>query len=91
MFCRLTLVRDRMAKLHVLFWGKWGYDKKAAEFVEALEKLCKFEVTLEKWLGQASGAFEVFLDGALVHSKLNGDGYVTEEKVSQIAQLVLKQ
>ena len=84
-------LEHRMVKVHVLFWGKWGYDKKADEFVEALEKLCKFEVTLEKWLGQASGAFEVFLNGTLVHSKLNGDDYVSEDKVKQIAQMIIKQ
>ena len=82
--------QDKMVKLHVLFWGKWGYDKKAQEFVKELEKICKFEATLEKWMGQASGAFEVTIDGTLVHSKLNGDDYATGDKLKQIAQIIIQ-
>ena len=56
-------------------------------FIEALEKLCKFEYTLEVKPG-GSGAFEVTVDGTLVHSKLNGDGYVREDKLKEIALVI---
>ena len=35
-----------------------------------------------------SGAFEVFVGGELVHSKLNGQGYVNEEKMKAIAAFI---
>ena len=56
-------------------------------FIEALGKLCKFEHTLEMKPG-SSGAFEVTIDGTLVHSKLNGDGYVREGKLKEIALVI---
>tara|TARA_A100001015_G_C14728651_1_gene608907 strand:- start:28 stop:168 length:141 start_codon:yes stop_codon:yes gene_type:complete len=42
---------------------------------------------LEKKPG-GSGCFEVTIEGTLVHSKLNGDGYVKEDKLKQIAQMI---
>jgi selT/selW/selH-like putative selenoprotein len=41
-------------------------------------------------MGQASGAFEVTIDGTLVHSKLNGDDYATGDKLKQIAQIIIQ-
>ena len=35
-----------------------------------------------------SGAFEVYVEEELVHSKLNGQGYVNEEKLKAIAAFV---
>ena len=34
------------------------------------------------------GAFEVYVEEELVHSKLNGQGYVNEEKMKAIAAFV---
>ena len=36
-----------------------------------------------------SGAFEVFVEGRLVHSKLNGDGYLdTDEKLDDLISVI---
>ena len=37
-----------------------------------------------------SGAFEVIVDGETLHSKLNGEGYVGEEKLKQIVAFLKK-
>ena len=74
-------------KVHVVYWGGWNYKPKAIAFIAALEKLCRFEHTLEMWPG-SSGAFEVTVDGILVHSKINGDGYVREDKLKEIALII---
>jgi len=35
-----------------------------------------------------SGAFEVIVNGKTLHSKLNGEGYVNEEKLIKIADFL---
>tara|TARA_B100000674_G_C37091974_1_gene580682 strand:+ start:241 stop:387 length:147 start_codon:yes stop_codon:yes gene_type:complete len=35
-----------------------------------------------------SGCFEISVEGELVHSKLNGEGYVNEEKMKAIAAFI---
>ncbi|XDB60010.1 hypothetical protein AB1E18_013395 [Capra hircus] len=37
---------------------------------------------------QPSGEFEVFVDGKLIHSKKNGDGFVDEAKLQTIVNLL---
>ncbi|OWK15957.1 DLL3 [Cervus elaphus hippelaphus] len=42
----------------------------------------------EEISAQATGEFEVFVDGKLVHSKKNGDGFVDEAKLQTIVNLL---
>ena len=35
-----------------------------------------------------SGAFEVSVDGELLHSKINGEGYVNGEKMHKLAAFI---
>ena len=76
-----------MVLIHVIYWGGWGYKAKADRFIAELGKLCTFEHTMEPKIGH-SGAFEVYVEEELVHSKLNGQGYVNEEKLKAIAAFV---
>lgn len=42
----------------------------------------------EEISAQATGEFEVFVDGKLIHSKKNGDGFVDEVKLQTIVNLL---
>lgn len=71
-----------MVKVHVLYCGGWGYKSKYKKFKESLEKKISQGITLEfeyeKTKG-LSGAFEVSIDGELVHSKKGGNGFVDND------------
>ena len=75
--------------LKVIYCVGWGYLPKAQSFATALIKLVGESVFGNNILLEAtpttSGAFEVIVNGKTLHSKLNGDGYVGEEKLKQIA------
>ena len=76
-----------MVLIHVIYWGGWGYKAKADRFIAELGKLCTFDYTMEPKAGH-SGCFEISVEGELVHSKLNGEGYVNEEKMKAIAAFI---
>ena len=80
--------------LKVIYCGGWGYLPKAERFATALirqvgESFFGDNVLLEP-TPTTSGAFEVIIDGQTLHSKLNGDGYVSEERLNQIVAFLKK-
>lgn len=74
-------------KIHVIYCGVWGYGPKFQEIKKELEKVFgqQVEVTGEG-TPTRTGYLEVqVLNGKLLHSKKNGDGYVdTKEKMDRI-------
>ena len=78
--------------LKVIYCGGWGYLPKAERFATALIKLvgesCFGENVLLEPTPTTSGAFEVIVNGKTLHSKLNGEGYVNEEKMINIADFL---
>jgi len=83
----------KQVEIDAVYCGAWGYDKK---FLALLEELGsefdreQFLVTEEATPGN-TGVFEVKINGELVHSKKNGDGYVdTETKYRKIADAIAK-
>jgi len=78
-------------KIHVVYCGAWGYkpkfDKLKAQLIDEFGE-GEFEMTGEGTPG-ATGFFEVTVDGDLIHSKKNGDGYVdSEPKLNKIYQAI---
>jgi len=73
-----------MVKIHVVYCGAWGYRPKFERLKASLEDEFPgdLEMTGEGTPG-ATGYFEVDVDGELVHSKKNGDGYVDNDAKRQ--------
>jgi len=69
-------------KIHVVYCGAWGY---APKYEQLKTQLCDhfgaddLEFTFEATPTQ-TGYFEVTVNGKLIHSKKNGDGYVSASK-----------
>jgi len=89
-FGKLASILRRMAlKIKISYCGGWGYEPKFRKVKQALEERFpgKIDITGDKIPGM-SGKFEVELeDGQMLHSKINGDGYVdTPAKLDKIAQ-----
>lgn len=67
-------------KVHVEYCGGWGYGPKFRRFKEELRT--KFEADFDQIevtsyeTPQTTGNFEVSVNGKLIHSKKNGDGYL---------------
>jgi len=79
-----------VVKIHVVYCGAWGYRPKFERLKATLtdEFEGEIEMTGEGTPG-ATGYFEVEVDGTLVHSKKNGDGYVDDEaKLNKIKQAI---
>ena len=73
-------------KVHVVYCGGWGYGSKYRRLSDELveEYGNDIEVTGESTAG-ITGYLEVTVNGELVHSKKNGDGYVdNDQKLSKI-------
>jgi len=74
-------------KIHIIYCGGWGYAPKYRKLRQELEAKFpgKLEVTGEGTPG-LTGFLEVqIVDGPLLHSKKNGDGYVdTQAKLDKI-------
>jgi len=85
-----------MVKIHVVYCGAWGYkpkfDRLKVTLIEEFED--EIEMTGEG-TPTATGYFEVEVEGTLVHSKKNGDGYVDNDaklkKIKQAIEARLKQ
>ena len=87
-----------MVKVHVIYCGAWGYASKFRSFerdlrgkLSVLAPNVSLEVSGEKTPG-ATGKFEVFVDGKLVHSKKeHGQGFVdSESKLQAIIDAILQ-
>jgi len=77
--------------VHVVYCGAWGYGSKFRAIQNAiLSQHPDAKITGEA-TPTATGYLEVTVDGTLVHSKDNGDGYVdTAEKMEKILDAVRK-
>jgi len=74
-------------KVHILYCGGWGYAPKFRKLKQQLEE--KFPGKLDisgEGTPETTGYLEVeIVDGPVLHSKKNGDGYVdTQEKLDKI-------
>jgi len=80
-------------KIDAVYCGAWGYDKKFAALVDELASEFnreQFVITEEATPGN-TGFFEITINGELVHTKKDGDGYVdTEAKYRKIADAIAK-
>jgi len=80
-------------KIKIAYCGGWGYEPKFRKVKQALEDRFpgKIEIDGDKIPGM-SGKFEVELeDGTVLHSKINGEGYVdTPAKLDKIAKGIEK-
>ena len=78
----------------IVYCGGWGYRPKAQRVIDAIRKAQPdpSKVTTEMTpTPNVSGFLEVTVDGTLVHSKKNGQGYVdTDEKMKNIVDSVNK-
>ena len=80
-------------KIHVSCCGGCDYNKKVNALKQSLlKKFSPDQFQLEAECGTTTpGCFEVTVNGKLVHSKKNGDGYVdTDEKLAKIFNAVRK-
>ena len=84
-------------KVEVLYCRAWGYGRRfdllRMQLNDAFAPSLfggKDIVTIEGKADEVkSGAFEVFVEGKLVHSKLNGDGYLdTDEKLDNLISVI---
>lgn len=78
-------------KVHVVYCGGWGYKSKANKLHDQL--VAKFGKDKIEWSAEATpgttGFLEVTVNGTLVHSKKNGDGYIdNDEKLQKIYKAV---
>lgn len=71
-------------KIHVVYCGAWGYGPRFQKLKKQLEQKFpgKCAITGEA-TPQSTGWFEVTVNGQLVHSKKNGEGYVDNDKKLQ--------
>lgn len=79
-----------MVAVHVIYCGGWGYGSKVRTLEQYLKDNCSvaIEFTSESTKG-TTGYLEVSVDGTLVHSKKDGDGYVdTQEKKNKIVEAI---
>jgi len=81
----------KQVKIDAIYCGAWGYDKKFAALISELASEFdreQFVMTEEATPGN-TGFFEIRINGKLVHSKKDGDGYVdTEAKYRKIADAI---
>jgi len=81
--------KDMVLNVKIAYCGGWGYEPKFLKVKKSLEERFpgKIEVIGDKIPG-VSGKFEVELeDGTMLHSKINGEGYVdTPAKLDKIAK-----
>jgi len=73
-------------KIH--FCGAWGYKPKVEKLQSQIEAkfagAATFDYTLEA-TPTKTGLLEVYVNGQLIHSKKNGDGYIdTDVKLEKI-------
>jgi len=78
-------------KIHVEYCGGWGYAPKYRRLATAL--LEEFDEDQLDIVGEATpqitGYLEVSVNGQLVHSKKNGDGYIDNDaKLQKITDAV---
>lgn len=79
-------------KVHVLYCGAWGYKRKFQKLEKDLELLFPdaLEFEGEKTKGR-TGWLEITVNGQLIHSKKDGDGYVdSPEKMEKITAAIKK-
>lgn len=78
-----------MVKVHILYCGGCGYEEKAKALQDKIKgKFPSVEIALEA-APQNNECFEVSVDGKLIHSKKNGDGYVDNDaKFDKIAKVL---
>jgi len=74
----------------VTYCGAWGYGGKFRKLAKELEAMFPGELKVEGTaLPGQTGKFEVTVNGKLVHSKAQGNGYVdTEAKVEKITSAI---
>lgn len=64
-------------KIHIVYWGAWGYEPKFRKLKTELERSYPGQVAITgEGTPTVTGFFEVEVAGKLIHSKKNGDGYV---------------
>ncbi len=74
-------------KVHVLYCGGWGYGSKYRRLKsEIIDEFGEDDLDFEgESTPGVSGYLEVSVNGKLIHSKKNGDGYVdSKEKLQKI-------
>jgi len=79
-------------KIHVVYCGGWGYKPKVNKLHQQLiDEFSAEEIdfSMEATKG-VSGWLEVSVNGQLVHSKKNGDGY-SAAKLNKIMSAVRKE
>jgi len=78
-------------KVYILYCGGWGYKPKANKVCQEIEKAFKgeeIEYEMEATPG-VTGYMEISVNGKLIHSKKNGDGYVdSDAKMKKIIDAV---
>jgi len=77
-------------RIKVIYCGGWGYKPKYEALKEDLES--DFPGELEyasEATKNVTGDLEVYVNGKLIHSKKNGNGYIdSEEKYKKIVKAV---
>ena len=78
-----------MVKVNILYCGGCCYSDKANALKDKIKaKFPSVDISLEA-AAQNDECFEVSVDGKVVHSKRNGDGYVdTDVKFDKIVQML---
>lgn len=82
-------------KIKVTYWGGWGYKPKYLRLKQELESEFPDELEYEGFATRTiTGYLEVEVNGKLIHSKKNGDGYIDSEaklqKIIKAVELALK-
>ena len=77
-------------KVMVTYCGGWGYRPKYERLKEALKKKISEPIEFDSYgTPNITGWFEVEVNGTLVHSKKNGDGYVDNDvKLEKIVDAI---
>jgi len=73
----------------VLYCGAWSYVRKATKLKKELDTSFPGRVVFSKERSTTQGMFDVAVEGAVVHSKQGGDGFVDDtEKLNRIIDAV---
>lgn len=78
-------------KIHIVYCGGWGYKPKANRLQTQIEDEIGDEGLQfsKEPTRNVSGYFEVTVNGQMIHSKKNGDGYIdNKEKLDKIVKAI---
>lgn len=77
-------------KVHVVYWGAWGYAPKYQKLARDLDKEFPGKLDISgQGTPTVTGWFEVSVGGKLIHSKKNGDGYLdTSAKLQKVKDAI---